>query len=64
MGGQVLPPEGKTCSRADVIYQVLIIRRKFGGSLLERLSRTGKVDTKELDASLTRKDGSNMEAHS
>ena len=61
LGGQVLLSEDKTCSHADVMYQVLMIRRTCGGSLVERLSRTGKVDTKELDASLTRKDGSKME---
>jgi hypothetical protein len=46
---------------AVFVSSVLMIRRKFGGSLLERISRTDKFDTEYLDASLARKDCPNIQ---
>jgi hypothetical protein len=38
--------------RTVFVNSVLIIRRKFGGSLLERISRSGKFGIEYSDASL------------
>jgi hypothetical protein len=56
----------KNCSRsgsASAVFgsSVPIIHCKFGGSLLERISRTGKFDTELLDASPARKDCPNLQ---